>query len=313
MLKVAVAIIQDSQGRVLLTRRHASAHQGGLWEFPGGKLEPGESLPEALQREIREELGIEIESHQPLIRITHHYTDRAVQLLVQRVTTFNGIPEGREGQPLKWVAPMEMGRYPMPAADRPIVTAIRLPASYLITGPDPHQPESFLRRLETALQQGQRLIQLRAPGLATEAYRAVALRAVERCRRYGASLLLNADPARVGETAADGVHLNSRRLMELTARPFGADKWVGASCHDLAQLHRAEALKLDFALLSPVLPTASHPAATPIGWDGFQSLVEQVSLPVYALGGMDPTMIDHSREMGGQGIAAIRGLWPGAS
>ena len=135
-MHVAVAVIQDSSGRILLSRRADHAHQGGLWEFPGGKLDPGETLAQALKREIREELGIEVQSHSPLIRINHRYPDRSVLLDVHRVTAYSGVPEGREGQPLVWVAPESMRDYPMPAADRPIVTALRLPDSYLITGQD---------------------------------------------------------------------------------------------------------------------------------------------------------------------------------
>ncbi|HHH39019.1 MAG TPA: Nudix family hydrolase [Sedimenticola sp.] len=313
LCEVAVAVILDTAGRVLLSRRHVNAHQGGLWEFPGGKLEPGETLDAALRREIREELGIEVLNHRPLITIDHHYPGRSVRLRVRQVATFRGVPEGREGQPLAWVAPAALAGYPMPAADRPIVTALRLPAHCLVTGPDPRDPETFLARLDQALADGIRLVQLRAPGLSEEAFRQLATRALERCRRHAARCLLNADPVLAERLGADGVHLSSRRLLTLERRPLARGLWVGASCHDLPQLRRAESLGLDFAFLSPVLPTASHPEAPPLGWEGFRALVDRVALPVYALGGMTPGMAERAREEGGQGIAAIRGLWdPGA-
>ena len=98
---VAVAVIQDALGRVLLSRRPEQVHQGGLWEFPGGKLEQGESLSHALRREILEELGLQVMDHQPLIAITHHYPDRSVLLDVHRVTEYLGEPHGLEDQPLR--------------------------------------------------------------------------------------------------------------------------------------------------------------------------------------------------------------------
>jgi len=308
-MHVAVAVIQDKSGRILLSRRADHAHQGGLWEFPGGKLNPGETLPQALKREIREELGIAVNSHSPLIRINHHYPDRSVLLDVHRITTFSGVPEGREGQPLVWVTPESMRDYPMPAADRPIVSALRLPHSYLITGGDLSDKADFVRRFRERLAEGQRLIQFRAPGMAPGAFRQMAGELLDMCRPTKAQLLLNATPGLASACAADGVHLTSRQLMSLYKRPLSAARWVAASCHNETELRHAEAIDVDFAVLSPVLATASHPEAEPLGWQRFQDLVEKVNIPVYALGGMLPEMVGQARACGGQGIAAIRGLW----
>lgn len=310
VVHVAVAVIQDQQGRVLLSRRHDRAHQGGLWEFPGGKLEPGETLSQALRREIWEELGLRIAAHRPLIAITHHYGDRSVLLDVHQVTGYAGVAAGLEGQPLAWVAPDALADYRMPAADRPICAAIRLPASYLITGGPEADTDRFLQRLRRALADGQRLVQLRAPGLAADDYLQLADKALAVCRRHRARLLLNADPRLLDRVPADGIHLNSRRLMGLHSRPVADDKWLAASCHDTAQLRQAERIGADFAVVSPVLPTASHAEAEPIGWQRFASLADSACLPVYALGGMRPEMLSTARAAGAQGIAAIRSLWP---
>jgi len=308
---VAVAVIQDEQGRVLLSRRPEHAHQGGLWEFPGGKVEPGEGLSAALKREITEELGLDISAHSPLIRLTHHYPDKSVLLDVHRVTAFTGAPRGLEGQPLAWVGLDEIDAYPLPAADRPIVNALRLPSRYLITGPDPSDHTAFLHRLTLVLEQGLRLVQLRAPGLSETAYGELAAAALEICSRWrGVKLLLNAEPKLVQALGGDGLHLNSKRLMSLDVRPLPERFWVGASCHSLEELKRAESLGLDYALLSPVCRTQSHPDAHPLGWQRFRQLVEQVALPVYALGGMDAGMIPYAQEQGAQGIAAIGAFWP---
>ena len=307
-IHVAVAVIEDDQGRILLTRRPEGVHQGGLWEFPGGKIEEGEDLALGLEREIREELGLQVLSHRPLITVTHHYSDKSVLLDVHRVTAFSGSPHGREGQPLAWVKPEMLRDYPMPAADRPIINAVKLPGTYLITGPDPADRVSFLRCLELALQGGGRLVQLRAPELDRETFIGLAHQALACCRAHGAALLLNGDPEWAKLTGADGVHLNSRRLMALETRPLDNTKWVGASCHDALELSHAQRLGLDFAVLSPVMPTTSHPGARPMGWPAFQRLVSEISLPVFALGGMERHHLQEAWNRGAQGIAGIRGL-----
>jgi len=311
-VQVAVAVIEDDAGRILLTRRAEHLHQGGLWEFPGGKLEPGEDRPQALQREIREELGIEVLAHRPLIRISHAYPDRTVLLDVQRVTSWRGEPRGMEGQPLSWVAAEALSDYPLPAADGPIVTAIRLPALYLITPAELTDEEALLRHLAQRLQAGVRLVQLRLPGLTPVRYRALAQRAAVLCHRYAAQLMLNAPASWVEACGADGVHLSAGRLLACERRPLPAGQWVAASCHDREELRHAARIGVDFAVISPVLATTSHPDAVPLGWQRFQALVQEVALPVYALGGMGPGLLEHAWSRGAQGIAAIRSLWHAA-
>ncbi len=310
-IEVAVAVIQDVVGRVLLSKRPDHVHQGGLWEFPGGKLEPGESVVQALRREIQEELGIQIESHQPLIRLIHHYPDKSVALDVYRVLSYQGHPTGMEGQLIDWVYPSALLNYPMPEADRPIVTALRLPSQYLITGADPLQTEQFLRRLDSVVGQGCSLMQLRAPELDCEAFESLAIEVLRQCEGTGTQVLLNATPALAMRLDADGVHLNGERLLSFKSRPVPKGKWLAASCHNLQQLQQATKIDVDFAVLSPVCATTSHPVADVLGWDGFAAMVREAAFPVFALGGMSPANIEQSLGTGGQGIAAISALWPG--
>lgn len=122
---VAVAVIVDDRRQVLLTQRHPDSHQGGLWEFPGGKLEADESLADALRRELQEELGIDVQSHQPLLVIEHDYGDKRVLLDVHRVDAFAGVPVAREGQPMRWVPVSELNEYAFPAANKPIVERLQ--------------------------------------------------------------------------------------------------------------------------------------------------------------------------------------------
>jgi len=312
LIHVAAGAVVDPEGRVLIAQRPPQAHQGGLWEFPGGKLERSETPEQALARELAEELGIKIAACRPLIRVEHDYADRRVLLDVYRVDAYEGMPVGREGQPLAWLEPWAMDPAQFPAADRPIITALRLPSLYLITGPDPTDPDDFLRRLGLALETGIKLVQLRAHDLPDADFSRLVRGAYPICRAVCARLLLNRDPEAVTDLPCDGLHLSARRLRGLGERPDAPSRLVGASCHDAEELRLAESLSLDYALLSPVKPTASHPWAPALGWNGFATLVASARLPVYALGGLGPNDQDRCFPHGGQGIAAISGLWPNA-
>ena len=129
MLRVAVGVIGNAAGDVLVALRDPRRHQGGLWEFPGGKIADGEDVEAALARELHEELGIEVAAASPLLTVRHAYSDRAVELQVWRVLAFAGTPHGREGQPLRWVSPGALDPAEFPAADLPIIEALRATAA----------------------------------------------------------------------------------------------------------------------------------------------------------------------------------------
>jgi len=232
LIHVAAGAVVDPEGRVLIAQRPPQAHQGGLWEFPGGKLERSETPEQALARELAEELGIKIAACRPLIRVEHDYADRRVLLDVYRVDAYQGMPVGREGQPLAWLEPWAMDPAQFPAADRPIITALRLPSLYLITGPDPTDPDDFLLRLGLALETGIKLVQLRAHELPDADFSRLVRGAYPLCRAVGARLLLNRDPKAVADLPCDGLHLSARRLRGLGERPDAPSRLVGASCHD---------------------------------------------------------------------------------
>ena len=308
ILEVAAGVIRDSLGRILIAKRPAHLHQGGLWEFPGGKLEPGETPVLALKRELLEELGIETETATPLIDLRHRYPDRRVRLSVWRVERFGGTPRGLQGQPIRWAEADELPGFEFPAANRPIVTAARLPDHYAILEDERGDPEELKVRLNHLVARGIGLIQLRAKRLPESEFTALAEYALVLCRRHGIRLLLNADPELAESMGADGAHLSSERLMRLNHRPLPAARWVAASCHTAEQLRHAERIGADFAVLSPVLPTASHPKARPLGWEAFAACVEQAAIPVYALGGLSPADTAEAKRRGAQGVAAIRGF-----
>jgi len=122
---VAVGIVADAAGAILITRRPNHVHQGGLWEFPGGKVEADETVAAALQRELHEELGIVVQTAEPWLQIRHAYPDKTVLLDVWRVTAWRGEPHGREGQPLRWASAMELADFVFPAADEAIIARLR--------------------------------------------------------------------------------------------------------------------------------------------------------------------------------------------
>ncbi len=312
-IHVAVGVLQNTQGQVLLAQRAAKAHQGGLWEFPGGKLEPGEDVKTALFRELREELGVDLEVARPLIRVSHCYADRKVILDTWLVTRWQGEAYGKEGQPLVWVSPGELNDWDLPAADVPILQALALPDTYLITPPQVENSQGFLQQLEHCLQAGISLVQFRVFGLPPQQLRQLATDAASLCKKYSARMLVNGSLQLASESGAHGVHLDRRKLAMLENRESFSGLLLSASCHNEHELQQAEKLGLDFAVLSPVLPTQSHPDAEVLGWDGFAQLRRQVSLPVYALGGMSADLLSKSWEQGAQGIAGIRGLWPVAT
>lgn len=309
-ISVAVAAIRNGRGEYLITRRPDHVHQGGLWEFPGGKFEPGEDLQGALRRELREELGIDVRGFRPLIRIDHDYGDRQVSLRVCLVDAFAGEPHGREGQPLRWVTAQALSEFDFPAANRPIVTALQLPDRCLIT-PDPSdETAAFLERLEMRLRAGDiRLLQLRAPSLSQERLLRLAEKVMPLARFMDVRVMVNGDPEVALAAGAHGVHLNGRRLSRREGGATPEGLMLSASVHDAHELSLARRAGVDFAFVSPVLPTPSHPGAKVLGWDGFAALADSAGVPVYALGGVGPGDVEQAQARGGQGISAIRGLW----
>lgn len=309
-LHVVAAVIRGTDGRILLAQRPADKHQGGLWEFPGGKVEAGEPVEAALARELHEELDIRVEQARPLIEVRHDYPDLSVLLDVWEVSGFAGTPRGMEGQPLAWAEESALDDFQFPAANRPIVTAARLPADYLITSAAGAAAE-LLAGIERALARGVRLLQLRAPQLSVSAYRALADEVLALCAGR-AEVLLKGPLAWVADFPAAGWHLTAAQLRELAGapRPLPAGRWLAASCHDAEELALAAQLGVDFATLSPVQPTASHPGAAPLGWERAAELIRGFNQPVYLLGGLGPAERERAWRSGAQGVAGIRGLWP---
>ncbi len=307
---VAAAVIRGADGKILIARRADTQHQGGLWEFPGGKVEPGEAVETALARELHEELGIVVTAARPLIKIRHDYPDKEILLDVWEVGAFTGVPHGAEGQPLAWVSNRELASYDFPAANQPIVAAARLPGEYLIT-PDGLQTPQLLQGIQKAVANGSKLIQLRAPNGYDPKYRDIAVDAVGLCAGK-AQLMLKGPLEWLGDFPAAGWHLTSEQLRKYASkgRPFPEERWLAASCHSAEELNLAEQMGVDFVTLSPVQLTQTHPDAQPLGWDKACELIDGFSKPVYLLGGVGPAQRQQAWEAGAQGVAGIRAFWP---
>jgi len=308
-IHVAVAVIRNHAGEVFVTLRPEHVHQGGLWEFPGGKVEMQESVYDALVREIHEENGIDILRARPLIKIPYRYPDKQVLLDVWEVLEFSGTAHGREGQACQWVSREKLKQLKFPAANHPIITAVQLPSTYLITPEPGEDTKAFLEQLQARLADGIKLVQLRAKQLADDRYLILAKDVSKLCHHYHAKVLLNHDPKILGQVGADGIHLTAQRLMRLEQRPVSDEIWLAASCHSLEEIEQANRVGVDFAVLSPVKLTTSHPHAKALDWATFEKWTACAAMPVYALGGMSTYDIATCRDHGGQGIAGISGLW----
>ena len=291
----------------LLAQRPPGKVYAGYWEFPGGKVEPGETVYRALVRELQEELGITVDRVWPWVCCEFSYPHATVRLRFFRVHTWQGDIAPIEHSAFAWLKVGEAVRVePILPANGPILAALELPPLYALSNAAENGSAAELLRIERALAGGLRLLQVRDKTLGTQQREAFARAVVALAGSYDkACVLINDDQAFARAVGAGGLHLSSTQLWQIDRRPDF--ERVAASCHSAADLVRAAQLGLDFVVLGPVLPTATHPAADGIGWPAFARLVERSPLPVYALGGLQPEMVDAACAAGAHGIALMRG------
>ncbi len=307
-IEVVAAVICNERGEFLLAQRPAGKVYAGYWEFPGGKLEGGETAAAALRRELHEELGIDAITAYPWLTRDFDYAHAAVRLRFFRVIKWAGKLHGREQQRFVWQSVRAITVAPLLPANGPILRALELPHAYGITCAGELGRDAFMARLERSLQNGLRLVQVREKQLADDALRAFASEVVALGHRFGARVLVNGNAGIAAQSHADGVHLTAAQLMATARRPDGG--WCGASCHDATELARAREIGADFVVLGPVNATPSHPGAKLLGWQQFAELIRDYPLPVYALGGMQPGDIARSWCRGAHGISMMRAAWP---
>lgn len=309
---MAAGVIQHPlDDRIFIAKRLDGTPYEGYWEYPGGKIEPGETALQALRRELQEECGIEIQSARPLIRVSHDYPDRSVELNVFLVTDYSGAPHGREGQETAWMKRGELRDIHFLDGNRPITNAVLLDDRYAITNTRVYSHDTMLNRI--AQTRGPRLIQVRDKHLTDAAYLDWARAVVAAAESSGKQVLINRGLENLSgwlqQTGAHGAHLDSAGLMAVHQRPVADDVWLSASCHNAQEILQAGNIGVDFAVVSPVQKTGTHPDAVPIGWDAFGAMCDLASYPVFALGGLGEADRRQAWEHGGQGVAMISGAW----
>jgi 8-oxo-dGTP diphosphatase len=309
IVDVAAAVVQRPDGSFLLAQRPPGKVYAGYWEFPGGKIEPGETAAAALKRELEEELGMIALCIYPWLTRVYEYPHATVKLHFQRVVQWLGEPQSKEAQAFAWQLPGEFGVKPMLPANAVVLKALELPVLYAITNATALGEKEALARLESALDGGLKLVQVRERHFEQARLERFAREVVSRCNQYGATVLVNGDAALAAVIGADGVHLTARQLMKTTSRPNLP--WCAASCHERKEIEQAESLGLDLIVLGPVKATVSHPDARALGWQRFDDLAADVSIPVYALGGMRSADLEEAWEHGAHGVAMLRGAWSG--
>ena len=307
IIPVAAAVITRADGRVLLAQRPSGKPFAGYWEFPGGKLEPGENPRDALTRELAEELGLKVRRAAPWLVQRFAYPHAHVELHFFRVYEWDGEPVGHDGQAFAWQIPGAFDVAPLLPANTLVLRALTLPAVCAITMAGDCGEADFLARVRSAVSRGLKLIQLREKDWPLTRQRALYEALAEISRPFGARILLNGSVENARAWGCAGVHWTSAALAAANARP--ADLMCSASCHTREEIAKAGALALDFALLGPVAPTPSHPDAIALGWNGFAELAAGASLPVFALGGMEPSDLDNAISHGAHGIALRRAAW----
>jgi 8-oxo-dGTP diphosphatase len=308
-IEVAAAVIHDAAGRFLLAQRPSGKAFEGYWEFPGGKVEPGEAAADAMCRELHEELGIDVDSDAvyPWLMRDFEYPHASVRLRFFRIYQWRGEPHGREGQAFAWQSSSTLNVAPILPANGPILRALDLPAVYGITQAEALGVDIFKRKLVLALERGLKLIQVREKNMPADELRQFAADVVKLAHHHGARVLINHDVQLAHDSGADGVHLTAAQLQTLSQRP--ACEWVAASCHSRTEIEAATRLGADFVVAGPVAPTPTHPDAVVLGWSGFGQCVQDTAIPVYALGGMQLQDLEQARQSGAHGVAMLRGAW----
>ena len=310
-IEVVAAVIFNSRGEFLLAQRPRGKVYAGYWEFPGGKVEPGEDTLTALKRELHEELGIDVTDAYPWLTRDFDYTHADVRLHFFRVFEWTGVLHGHEQQQFAWQPITNVTVSPLLPANGPILRALELPSAYGITCADDGGVARFYALLEDALSNGLRLVQVREKSMTDRQLLEFVSGIVAIARPYNARVIVNGPLHVAAQAGANGVHLPAARLMTADKRP--ECDWCGTSCHDAAELERARTLGVDFVVLGPVRATPTHHDAKPMGWTEFRRLAQGYPIPVYALGGMQRSDLENAWHSGAHGVAMVRGAWAGAA
>jgi 8-oxo-dGTP diphosphatase len=311
--EVAVGVLLRADDAVLLADRPAGKPYAGYWEFPGGKIEPGESIEHALQRELHEELGIEIAGSAPWVTFEFDYPHAYVRLHFRRIYDWRGTPRGREGQRLAFFRLHEPMPRPLLPAAVPALRWLSLPPLIAEMTLDGASADQRLAQLERAFAQGVRMVLLRASAeMEADRINALARQVQIRADAMGAQLAVSSALAST-IVQADGAGRGFSVLFEEAdssvpeARPAAA--WMGLRATSRDSVQRAAGLGFDYALVGPVLPDPTASDEDAIGWHGLTALAHQAPLPIYARGGLAVTDLQHARLAGAHGLVLPLSIW----
>lgn len=309
-INVAVGVIYNNEkDKVLIARRKQGQHLAGYWEFPGGKISFDEDIKSALKRELSEELGINVLQSEPLTVIQHDYSDKKVLLHVRIVNDWNGSPAGKENQDIVWASIKELDKYTFPEANKNIIRFVSLPSVYLISQDIYKDHSNFIAILQKCFKGGLKLFQLRLASRTDIEFEHLVREIKQLADKYDTKFILNGSPADIDVYDIDGIHLKSNEMLKYSKRPIDNRFLLGASCHSKQELKHAITIDVDYVFISPVNKTISHPSQPALGWKGFQQFCHLTSIPVYALGGMQPSDVKNAKLSGGHGIAMISAIW----
>ena len=306
-VEVAAAVIERAPtealgggpGEFLLAQRPEGKPYPGYWEFPGGKIEPGEDARAALARELEEELGIRVREATPWITRMYTYTHATVRLHFYRVTAWEGEPRPLEDQAIAWQRVGHPEVSPMLPANAPVLAALALPSVMVVSSAAQVGLDEWIAGLAAAAQREPLLVQVREKEWDRQRVQHLLSRALARAEPFGSRVVVNSDCGDYPQST--GVHLTSAALMASQTRP--AHALVGASCHDEREMDHATAIGVDYVVIGSVKPTASHPDAIPLGWERFAELARGRPMPAYAIGGLTRADLPAARKHGAHGVA----------
>lgn len=311
VVSVAIGIVRGLNGRVLISKRRAEVVDGGLWEFPGGKVNEGESSLVALVRELYEEVGITPLVSIPTLTVNYRHEKYDLKIAVYEVPKWSGKLHSKEKQELRWIEPLSLSVYRMPAPNKPIKIAAMLPHYSLVTPAFLGDEDIFLKKIKLCLSSGVQLIQFRPQIQDKSLCMKLAKKVCALCAEFDALVMLNVkiDDSQELIDHFGGVHFSSHELLKLTKRPVPTSMLASASCHNQEELFKAKEVGLDFAYLSPILPPISHPSPSHLGWGNAEDLASQAGLPLYGLGGLKPSDVSTACSIGLQGLSMVSGFW----
>ncbi|AIL32263.1 Nudix family hydrolase [Basilea psittacipulmonis] len=309
-LNVAVGIIYSKdQSKVLMAQRPKGKSWEDWWEFPGGKIEAGETVSKALARELKEELNIDVTQSYPWLVMNFEYPTHTVELHFEQVLAWQGEIKGLENQLFQWIDPHQHNLTQILPASEPILRCLQLPRQYAITDIQSFdQLDNQLKKLESLFQQGIGMVQFREPKWkdSKQQLEQAFSKVQAFCHQHQKLLLVNSCHPKSWWQQADGVQLRACDAIFLEERPLNKDYWVGVSAHHLADLLYAQKIEADFAVLGHILDTPSHAHEPALGWEALHTFSQEVSLPIYAIGGMSFKLLETALSHGAYGIAGIR-------